>query len=308
MTKKVTMKEIARLANVSIATVSYVLNNVSNQTIPDKTRCLILQIAKDLHYIPNLAARSLKKKTGLVGILVNRETAPPFWRQQSHLYFISQLEQMLTAAGYHTLLYTLDAANPSLEIVEERKLEAVFLLDVKDEFFYSISSRFAEGVPLIVVDSLIEDRLFNQITYDYSEAVRLAETMLGSLDYTLIIERYNNKALLNYVQDAASGLESSVYVVDDTAALDSLLRNPPHRQVIAGNELIGNYVERSAPTLDVVSLCTCNFPHILPAPSRKIVFEDNKAQTAFRLMESLLDSSYEFSGNQFLIRPIQPEA
>lgn len=56
--KKATMKDIARQANVSVATVSYVLNNVKNQTIPDPTRQIILQIARELNYVPNLAARS----------------------------------------------------------------------------------------------------------------------------------------------------------------------------------------------------------------------------------------------------------
>lgn len=56
--EKATMKDIARQANVSVATVSYVLNNVKNQTIPDPTRQSILQIARELNYVPNLAARS----------------------------------------------------------------------------------------------------------------------------------------------------------------------------------------------------------------------------------------------------------
>lgn len=53
------MKDIAIRANVSVATVSYVLNRVDNQTIPEKTRRQIMELAKELRYIPNLAARSL---------------------------------------------------------------------------------------------------------------------------------------------------------------------------------------------------------------------------------------------------------
>ncbi|GAV10816.1 LacI family DNA-binding transcriptional regulator [Paenibacillus sp. NAIST15-1] len=60
--KKPTMKDIAQRANVSVATVSYVLNNVDNQTIPESTRCKITQIAKELDYTPNLTARSLARK------------------------------------------------------------------------------------------------------------------------------------------------------------------------------------------------------------------------------------------------------
>ncbi|WP_425415397.1 LacI family DNA-binding transcriptional regulator [Paenibacillus glacialis] len=59
------MKDIASRANVSVATVSYVLNNVDNQTIPETTRSQILRLAAELHYIPSLTARSLQSTSSL---------------------------------------------------------------------------------------------------------------------------------------------------------------------------------------------------------------------------------------------------
>lgn len=50
---------MARLANVSTATVSYVLNNVEGQTISPTTRAAVRSAAKKLGYRPNLAARNL---------------------------------------------------------------------------------------------------------------------------------------------------------------------------------------------------------------------------------------------------------
>lgn len=50
---------MARLANVSTATVSYVLNNVEGQTISPATRAAVRGAAKKLGYRPNLAARNL---------------------------------------------------------------------------------------------------------------------------------------------------------------------------------------------------------------------------------------------------------
>lgn len=147
--KKTTMKDIAIRANVSVATVSYVLNRVDNQTIPEKTRRQIMELAKELRYIPNLAARSLaNQKTGLIGVLVHKSKSLPYWKLHAQLAFIHALEQRLTAAGYHTLLYSLDTDTPSLDIIVERKLEAVFLIDAQDHSFYSISRHFVEGIPL----------------------------------------------------------------------------------------------------------------------------------------------------------------
>jgi DNA-binding LacI/PurR family transcriptional regulator len=50
---------VARLANVSPATVSYVLNDVAGQTISAQTKAAVHAAAKQLGYRPNLAARNL---------------------------------------------------------------------------------------------------------------------------------------------------------------------------------------------------------------------------------------------------------
>ena len=56
-----TIKQIAKKANVSIATVSRALNNESSVT--EETRVKILSIANELNYKPNIIARNLVKKT-----------------------------------------------------------------------------------------------------------------------------------------------------------------------------------------------------------------------------------------------------
>jgi hypothetical protein len=54
-----TKADVARLANVSPATVTYVLNNVEGQTISAQTKAAVHAAAKELGYRPNLAARNL---------------------------------------------------------------------------------------------------------------------------------------------------------------------------------------------------------------------------------------------------------
>lgn len=61
----VTIKEIAREANVSPTTVSLILNNKSRERkISAETEQRVLQIARHMGYLPNLQAVSLKKSTG----------------------------------------------------------------------------------------------------------------------------------------------------------------------------------------------------------------------------------------------------
>ena len=66
---KVTIKDVARAAGVSPATVSRVLND----TVPvdEETRARVLEAAESLRYVPNAAARSLiTTRTGTIGVLI----------------------------------------------------------------------------------------------------------------------------------------------------------------------------------------------------------------------------------------------
>lgn len=65
----VTIKDVAREAGVSIATVSRVFNNVG--PVDEQTRRHVRQIARQLKYVPNAAGRSLStRRTDAIGLLL----------------------------------------------------------------------------------------------------------------------------------------------------------------------------------------------------------------------------------------------
>jgi LacI family transcriptional regulator len=67
------IKDIAARANVSIATVSYVLNGTRNVKL--KTRERILRVIEEMNYIPNNAAQSLKRRrTRTIGVIAEDVT------------------------------------------------------------------------------------------------------------------------------------------------------------------------------------------------------------------------------------------
>lgn len=70
MNKAVTIRDVAKKAQTSIATVSYALNNEERYLRPElKER--VIQAAQELGYVKNAAARSLKgKRRGILAILV----------------------------------------------------------------------------------------------------------------------------------------------------------------------------------------------------------------------------------------------
>ncbi|MBM4323824.1 MAG: LacI family transcriptional regulator [Deltaproteobacteria bacterium] len=97
MNKKVNIKDIARLANVSHTTVSRALNNKSR--IRKETREKILSIAKELGYRPNFVARSLvMKRTKTLGLVITN-IANPFYTELAQ-----GIEKTATKLGYSIIL------------------------------------------------------------------------------------------------------------------------------------------------------------------------------------------------------------
>lgn len=78
--KKFGIKDIARLANVSIATVDRVLNN--RKDVSEKTRAKIKQIIAENNYQPNLYARALSVKNNLsFAVLIPRTSSQTgYWQ------------------------------------------------------------------------------------------------------------------------------------------------------------------------------------------------------------------------------------
>jgi DNA-binding LacI/PurR family transcriptional regulator len=69
--RPVSLKMLAEHLDLSAATVSFVLNNAPNRSIPEKTRQRVREAAKEFGYRPSHVARSLQgKRTQTIGILL----------------------------------------------------------------------------------------------------------------------------------------------------------------------------------------------------------------------------------------------
>lgn len=84
---KVTIKDVAREANVATSTVSRVLSN--NPKISEETRDKVNEAIKKLNYKPNAIARSLaKNKTRTLGVVLNNNAEDSF----ANPFFVQAME------------------------------------------------------------------------------------------------------------------------------------------------------------------------------------------------------------------------
>jgi DNA-binding LacI/PurR family transcriptional regulator len=105
-----TIKDVAREAGVSIATVSYVLNK-KDTFVSKETRRQVLETIERIGYTPNVTARNLKSsRTRLIGYAWHEV---PYDQVNPVLdRFNYYLAQAAEAAGYHVLTFTHPPADP----------------------------------------------------------------------------------------------------------------------------------------------------------------------------------------------------
>ncbi len=114
-----TIKDVAKLTNVSIATVSNVLTN--KKYVSPELKEKIQEAMEHLGYEPNITARNLKvNKTYKVGVVVPDITNPFFCG------IVKYIEKTISASGYQLVLYNSDEKpEKELQIFESLLLGSV---------------------------------------------------------------------------------------------------------------------------------------------------------------------------------------
>lgn len=122
-----TIKDVANLANVSITTVSMVLNN-TNDKISTETRKRVIEAATKLNYRANYIARSLVSGKTNVIMLIIPDISNPFYG-----LLAKQLSRYMRLKDY--FLYIFNSNNENLDeelfqnLIEDNFVEATFVVD-----------------------------------------------------------------------------------------------------------------------------------------------------------------------------------
>ncbi|MGC4018589.1 MAG: LacI family DNA-binding transcriptional regulator [Muricomes sp.] len=118
----ITIRDIARYAGVSKATVSRVLNHP--HVVDDKTRALVQKVIEDKHYRPSVTARNLsRRKSSTIGVILPKV---------DNIFFGEMLRGMIYVADKNELTVMCFNSDDSkkkdlqtLEIIEDHKVRGL---------------------------------------------------------------------------------------------------------------------------------------------------------------------------------------
>ncbi|MCQ2412707.1 MAG: LacI family transcriptional regulator [Sphaerochaetaceae bacterium] len=116
MSRYATLSDVAKLANTSIATVSYVLNGGEGRYITEELRDRVLKAAKELHYVKSHTASALKrahsKKT--IAILI------PQPQNQFFMDILIACSNTLSKCKYETIIgFTMDDPETERSLIQQ---------------------------------------------------------------------------------------------------------------------------------------------------------------------------------------------
>lgn len=177
------MKDVARLAGVSLATVSAVLSG-SSYVSPDLTQ-RVQKAVQTLGYAPNSVARSLKKgTTKLIGLVVPDITNPFFTG------FVHAVQKRARALGYSVMLCDserdIEQERSYLKMLRAHLAIGTILCPSGPEEAYKRLEDDIGIMPIVCVDHIVRPDDFDSVVLDNVAAARIAMQHVIDLGHTRV--------------------------------------------------------------------------------------------------------------------------
>ena len=143
-----TLQDVARLAGVAPITASRAIN--ASGYVSQELRERVLQAAKELGYVPNTLARSLRLRRTQTLALVLTDITNPFFTTVAR-----GVEDAASAAGYTVIFCNTDEDEAKernyLEMLLQKRVDGLLLVPARDGSG-SLQAVQAQGVPVVVID------------------------------------------------------------------------------------------------------------------------------------------------------------
>ena len=210
MVKKPTIKDVAQRAGVSIATVSFVLNNRPGQVISERVKKRVWRAAEQLKYHPSAAAAGLaRKRTHNVAIIFYREE-----NQISNQFYSFVVQGAVKEAirrQYNLLFSYLPheyAGYSDLpKVIREKNAEgAIFVQHVDERLVRDIEAR---GIPVVAIDNFPHISKLNSLQIDNRRGGQLAAEHLLELGHQHLAFLYSGLDRPS-IAERAEGFEGAI--------------------------------------------------------------------------------------------------
>ena len=168
---RVTIKDVAREAGVSISTVSNALNDVD--VLHPDTKKRILEVAERLHYIPNLNGRNLKAHaTKVIGLFVNSLRGPYYG------VLVDSINETCRQNGYELQIFISDRPQQMMANLLGKRVDGAIILNVwirKAEEQMLIDN----AIPTVFIDRVVSADKVGSVSFDsYHEGEQAGEYLL----------------------------------------------------------------------------------------------------------------------------------
>ncbi|RXZ50434.1 LacI family transcriptional regulator [Agromyces fucosus] len=186
--RRVTIKDIAERAGVSIGAVSFALNG--RDGVSEATRERVRQVADELGWAPSTAARSLAvASTEMIGLVLARDP-DTLGIETFYMRFIAGMESELAIRGYALLMQLVPTPAAELEAIAKwratRRVDGVLLVDLTPDDPRVDLLAASDDLPTVVVgDASVADGL-TSVSTDDDTAMREAVRYLASLGHRRI--------------------------------------------------------------------------------------------------------------------------
>jgi len=169
------IKDIAEQLGVSMASVSRALNDKPG--VADDLRRRVLELAAELDFRPNMAARSLNgARTGAVAFVVHQHGFP-FTSDPFYFVILRAVERALSKDGYHVMMATVDEREDGrvddIRLVSERRVDGVILAGPDLSASLTLSA-IQRGLPVVLVDNVLERTPSDSVVCDNRDGARAA--------------------------------------------------------------------------------------------------------------------------------------
>lgn len=162
------IREVARRAEVSPATVSRVLND--SPSVKDENRRRVLSAVAELGYRPNRLARNLRRQQAeMIGVVVSDIENPHFSEA------VRVVEDAAFRAGYRVLLCNTDETPAKqrvyLQMLADERVQGV-IVSPTDTAGTGIETLLSLGIPVVAFDRMIDDPRTDSVVCDNVEGLR----------------------------------------------------------------------------------------------------------------------------------------